>query len=471
MDSENEKLRKALATLLKVVQKRSCDIVDVVTSAFQPFNSPLVDELNRALVEIDDLAKDLEDVAVQTQWEVENMAKSEVKEQPQQEEAVEDLLIHDGSEDELLIDEESPINYEDLVGYDDGRDYSTDDTYPMGSDWNQVMSQYGSFLSQIDEQPIGTQYSEFPVDGQPEGSRTPAVTKTPTQRTKLANFTAEEDTRVCHAWLAVSCDPIINTGQKRQGFWSRITAAYNSRRGTLLERSTKSLMSRWDTIKTQCSTFAGYMMAVLRQNPSGLSDADKTSLAASRFAAIEKKPFHFLHCWAILKDQPKWMDNHMGQQQQQANANPTHSNTVDLDAEESVPSSFTSKRPLGRDASKEKAKRTKSVDTSSSDSEFMTRMGDLSLERLSVYKTAVSTEEKKLDSMNRNERQKLLLEKKKLNLEKIRLERQKLKEDKEEEIMILSMDLSKCNPLLRQYYEAKQQEILARVTGSTSSGQ
>jgi hypothetical protein len=47
----------------------------------------------------------------------------------------------------------------------------------MGSDWNHVMSQYGSFLSQIDEQPIETQHSEFPVDGQPEGSRTPAVTK------------------------------------------------------------------------------------------------------------------------------------------------------------------------------------------------------------------------------------------------------------------------------------------------------
>jgi len=130
MDSENEKLRKALATLLRVVQKRSCDIVDVVKSAFQPFNSPLVDELNRALVEIDDLAKDLEDVAVQTQWEVENMANCEVNENRRQEEPVEELLIEDGSEDELLIDEESPINYEDLVGYDDGRDYSTDDTYP-----------------------------------------------------------------------------------------------------------------------------------------------------------------------------------------------------------------------------------------------------------------------------------------------------------------------------------------------------
>jgi hypothetical protein len=130
MESENEKLCKALATLLRIVQKRSCDIVDVVKSAFRPFNSPLVDEMNRALVEIDDLAKDLEDVAVQTQWEVENMPNCEVNENQREEEPVEDLLIEDASEDELVIDEESPINYDELVGYDDGRDYSTDDTYP-----------------------------------------------------------------------------------------------------------------------------------------------------------------------------------------------------------------------------------------------------------------------------------------------------------------------------------------------------
>jgi hypothetical protein len=140
------------------------------------------------------------------------------------------------------------------------------------------MSQYGSFLSQIDEPPVGTQHYEFPLDAHAEGSRTPVVPKKPNQRTKLANFTTDEDTRVCHAWLAVNCDPIINTGQKRQGFWSQITEAYNSRQGTLPERSKKSLMSRWDTIKTQCSTFAGYMMTVLRQNPSGLTDANKVHL-------------------------------------------------------------------------------------------------------------------------------------------------------------------------------------------------
>lgn len=276
--------------------------------------------------------------------------------------------------------------------------------------------------------------------------------------------------RVCQAWLAVSCDPIVNTGQKRQGFWNRITEAYNSRRGSMPERSTKSLMSRWDSIKTQCSTFAGYMMAVLRQNPSGMTDADKTSLAATRFAAVEKKPFHFLHCWSILKDQPKWMDQHMGNQIPPPNPIGTQSNTIDLDGgEDSAPSSFTSKRPLGRDSAKEKAKKQRSENTSSTDSEYLTRMGELSLERLSVYKSVASTEEKKLEFMKKQERQKLILERKKLNLEKMKMERQKVKEETEHEVLILSMDLTKCNPLLRQYYEAKQQEILARVTGSSSS--
>jgi hypothetical protein len=52
-------------------------------------------------------------------------------------------------------------------------------------------------------------------------------------------------------------------------------------------------------------------------------------------------------------------------------------------------------------------------------------MGELSLKHLSVYKLVASTEERKLESMNKNERQKLILERKKLNLEKLRMDQQK----------------------------------------------
>ena len=108
-----------------------------------------------------------------------------------------------------------------------------------------------------------------------------------------------------------------------------------------------------------------YYAYVLHQctllHPSGSLNALyvlQTSLAATRFAAVEKKPFHFLHCWSILKDQPKWMDQHMGNQNPPPNPIGTQSNTIDLDGgEDSAPSSFTSKRPLGRDSAKEKAKK------------------------------------------------------------------------------------------------------------------
>jgi hypothetical protein len=147
--------------------------------------------------------------------------------------------------------------------------------YSMGTDWNQVMAQYGSLLSEE----YGTQFQNIgfapPQPDIPAQGSAPAPPVKGGQHTKLANFTFEEDMRVCRAWLDVSCDPIVNTGQKRQGFWNRIIEAYNSRRGSMQERSTKSLTSMWDSIKTQCSTFAGYMTTVLRQNPSGLTDADK----------------------------------------------------------------------------------------------------------------------------------------------------------------------------------------------------
>jgi hypothetical protein len=57
------------------------------------------------------------------------MDECQVDEIPTQEEPVDELLIQDDLEDELLIQEDSPVNYDEIVGYKDGRDYSTDNTY------------------------------------------------------------------------------------------------------------------------------------------------------------------------------------------------------------------------------------------------------------------------------------------------------------------------------------------------------
>jgi hypothetical protein len=49
--------------------------------------------------------------------------------------------------------------------------------YSMGTNWNQVMAQYGSFLSHHEEQPVASEEFVLPADGHVEGSTPPAVAK------------------------------------------------------------------------------------------------------------------------------------------------------------------------------------------------------------------------------------------------------------------------------------------------------
>jgi hypothetical protein len=94
-------------------------------------------------------------------------------------------------------------------------------------------------------------------------------------RTKLGNFNPDEDTNLVKSWLEISCDPIISTGQKRDRLWERIMNRYNTRRASNPERTVRSLQSRWDTIKAEVTLFASYYADSIRENPSGMSDADK----------------------------------------------------------------------------------------------------------------------------------------------------------------------------------------------------
>jgi hypothetical protein len=84
MDSENEKLRKALAHLIKVVEQRCADIVDVIHGGFQPVSSLDINEMNRALVQIEDLVKDLDHLALEktrrwSTWTVQKMLNHHIQ--------------------------------------------------------------------------------------------------------------------------------------------------------------------------------------------------------------------------------------------------------------------------------------------------------------------------------------------------------------------------------------------------------
>ncbi|CAN6274205.1 unnamed protein product, partial [Urochloa humidicola] len=122
---------------------------------------------------------------------------------------------------------------------------------------------------------------ELPVSPAPpptgKGKRTKVVS-----RIKLGNFKPEEDVNVVKSWLEICCDPI--EARKKDRVWERITQRYNLRRGSYYpERSLRSLQSRWDIIKAEARKFASFYADVIRENPSGMSDAYKTTRAAANF--------------------------------------------------------------------------------------------------------------------------------------------------------------------------------------------
>jgi hypothetical protein len=104
-------------------------------------------------------------------------------------------------------------------------------------------------------------------------------TKKCVSRTKLGNFNLEEDVNLVKSWLEISCDPITSTGQEKDHMWERILQRYNFRRGSNPERSVRSLQSRWDNVKAEVGKFAAFYANAIRENPSGMSDADKVNMS------------------------------------------------------------------------------------------------------------------------------------------------------------------------------------------------
>jgi hypothetical protein len=98
------------------------------------------------------------------------------------------------------------------------------------------------------------------------------------KKCKEQNFTGPEDLLICTTWLQISSDPVVHTGQRREGLWARIEKRYNEQRGKFPCRVNRALSSRWDKIRADVSKFSGYYSRVLREKQSGLTDDDKVTL-------------------------------------------------------------------------------------------------------------------------------------------------------------------------------------------------
>jgi len=112
----------------------------------------------------------------------------------------------------------------------------------------------------------------------------------------------------------------------------------------------------------------------------------QTTMAAATYAGVENTNFPYMHCWEFLKDEPKWQDLRPSKGKpvaQEATADNLTPGVIPIDVErEDSARGPAAKRPIGRDAAKSKGK--KSCSTSSS-SEYASRMEDLSLQRMSMW--------------------------------------------------------------------------------------
>ncbi|CAL5018056.1 unnamed protein product [Urochloa decumbens] len=341
--------------------------------------------------------------------------------------------------------------------------------------------------------------SFFDLNDEPEGvgggvlesSMGGSASKVGATRTKQTNFSAYEDNVLCKSWLEISCDPVINTGQRRESFWIRVVNRYNSNCGRYPKRTQKSITNRWDHIKAEVSKFSGYMAEMIRSNPSGMSDADKSVAAAADFASVEKHNFTLMHCWKILKDEPKWMElkrkmDMLQNSGSRKDAPPNGHHILDLDAgnsapSTSAPSSSSGKRPMGRDAAKAAKKKAAS-------SEYVSKIHDLSVQKIELFKETegerkarldeiVTLEKVKVEEAREHRKMKLDIEREKLALERRRLdmEAEKKKEEaekkeKEEDERILAINLDQCQPLQRMYYQALQEDIIQKLVASRCHG-
>nr|XP_051190157.1 uncharacterized protein LOC127303467 [Lolium perenne] len=132
---------------------------------------------------------------------------------------------------------------------------------------------------------------------------------------RAANYTIAEDKLLCKTWLTIGMDPTTGIDQTRETYWMRMTEYFNTNTSGI-ERTMRSLRSRWSGINTDCQKWAGVQANIDVLNPSGTNENDRNSMAQGLFRDVGKKnkkgnkilgkPFTLHHCYEVLGNEEKW---------------------------------------------------------------------------------------------------------------------------------------------------------------------
>ena len=124
---------------------------------------------------------------------------------------------------------------------------------------------------------------------------------------------------------------------------------------------------------------------------------------------------------------------------------------------------------MGRDTSKQAKKK-----AASASSECVSKMHDLSVQKIELFKETKGERKARLDEIvtlekvkveeAREHRKKMLdIEREMLALDKQRLHMEAEKKEKKEDEHILAINIDQCLPMQRMYYQALQEDIIQKL--------
>ncbi|KAE8767666.1 Alternative oxidase 1a, mitochondrial [Hordeum vulgare] len=314
---------------------------------------------------------------------------------------------------------------------------------------------------------------EFEVDEEGEG-----IVNAPKGR--AGNYTTNDDKLLCNTWLQVSRDPSVGGDQSRDAYWGRMKEYFDAQNVSGIDRSERSLRSRWSTINSDCQKWAAAQKAVDKINPSGTNEDDRYNIAQNLFkeetrttkkGKIKKgKIFTLPHCYEVLKDDDKWKkredldDLHLSNKRKRTielNDDDEEEDASSDDGKRSpTPNSVSYSKPKRPDGCKkdktEKKKRKGDDELTNAMEAIVKARKEASEVRKMARNQDAATDERRLAAEERRvaaEERKMALEERKVGME----ERVKLLEWEKH---LFFLDTSLFNDAQKEYVNLAREEVL-----------
>nr|XP_040258151.1 glutathione S-transferase T3-like [Aegilops tauschii subsp. strangulata] len=307
---------------------------------------------------------------------------------------------------------------------------------------------------------------EFEVDEEGEG-----IVDAPKGR--AGNYTNVDDILLCNTWLQVSRDPSVGGDQSRDAYWGRMKEHFDVHNLSGIDRSERSLRSRWSTINSDCQRWAACQKAVDKLNPSGTNEDDRYNIAQNLFKEEERttkkgkikkgRVFTLPHCYNVLKDDEKWKkredlnDLHLSNKRKRTIK-------LDDDDEEDDASSDDGKRsPTPNSVSYSKPKRPDGCKKYKT--EKKKRKGDDELKNAMEAIVKARKEANEVRKMARNqdaaaEERRLAAEERKVALEERKVSNEERTRLLEWEKHLFFLDTSNLNAAQKEYVNLAREEVL-----------